>query len=315
MSIFEQGQKCSKPMTAQLRSWARALSGDVSGRNSVSAPAPGHSAKDRSRSIVFDPKAPGGFVVYPHAGDDWRRCRDHVRERIGLPVFRPERPQKPAPGAHHGAPGPRDSGEPAKAATQPPDNARKAAWLWGAREPITEGCPAGLYLRRGRRFDGPIPPTLGYLPPNGKHPPAMIAAFGFARELEPGFTRAPELVTDVHLTRLTPEGGKATINPVKIMLGQSMGLPIVLAPANDLLAIDIVEGIETGLSVLAWRGAGIWVAGTAGRMPALAEALPSYIECVHIFAERDGGFRFAQKAARIVKEREIEIHLRAFGEP
>jgi len=143
----------------------------------------------------------------------------------------------------------------------------------------------------------------------------MIAAFGFCDEPEPGVIDPPAIVAGVHITRLTPDGGKAPIDPVKIMLGQSMGLPIVLAPANDLLAIDIVEGIETGLSVLAWHGAGIWVAGTAGRMPALAEALPSYIECVHIFAERDGGFRFAQKAARIVKEREIEIHLRAFGEP
>jgi CHC2 zinc finger len=102
-------------------------------------------------------------------------------------------PQKPASGALHDPPGHRDSGEPAKAATQPPDNARKAAWLWGAREPITEGCPAGLYLRRGRRFDGPIPPTLGYLPPNGKYPPAMIAAFGFCEESEPGRSIRPPL--------------------------------------------------------------------------------------------------------------------------
>ena len=77
-------------------------------------------------------------------------------------------------------------GETPKAATQPPDNARKAAWLWGAREPITEGCPVGLYVRQARRFDGPIPPTLGYLPPNSKYPPAMIAAFGFCEEPEPG---------------------------------------------------------------------------------------------------------------------------------
>jgi hypothetical protein len=221
-------------------------------------------------------------------------------------------PQKPATGARHGAAGQkRDSPAPAKAA----DNAAKAAWLWSLREPVSETNAGGLYLRQTRRYAGPIPPTLGYLPQNGRHPPAMIAAFGFCDEPEPGVIDPPAIVAGVHITRLTPDGGKAPIDPVKIMLGQSMGLPIVLAPANDLLAIDIVEGIETGLSVLAWRGAGIWVAGTAGRMPALAEALPSYIECVHIFAERDGGFRFAQKAARIVKEREIEIHLRAFGEP
>jgi hypothetical protein len=61
----------------------------------------------------------------------------------------------------------------------------------------------------------------------------------------------PANVTGVHLTRLTPDGGKAPIDPVKIMLGPSAGLPIVLAPANDLLAIDIAEGIEKGLLIQA----------------------------------------------------------------
>lgn len=58
-------------MTALLRSWAQALGGDVSGRNSVSAPGPGHSTKDRSLSVTFDQKAPGGFVVCSHSGDNF----------------------------------------------------------------------------------------------------------------------------------------------------------------------------------------------------------------------------------------------------
>jgi hypothetical protein len=88
-------------------------------------------------------------------------------------------PQKPATGARHGAAGHRDSGG-AKAA----DNAAKAAWLWSRREPISEDCPAGLYLRRTRGYHGPIPPTLGYLPPKGKHPATVIATFGFCDEEE-----------------------------------------------------------------------------------------------------------------------------------
>jgi CHC2 zinc finger len=170
-------------------------------------------------------------------------------------------PQKSATGARHGAAGHRDSGGPAKAA----DNAAKAAWLWSRREPISESCPAGLYLRRTRRYHGPIPSTLAYLPPNSKYPPAMIAAFGFCEEIEPGVIDPPAFVTGIHLTRLTPEGEKIAGDKPKIMLGPSAGLPVVLAPANDLLAIDITEGLETGLSVLEWRGAGVWVAGSAGR--------------------------------------------------
>jgi hypothetical protein len=295
-------------MTALLRSWAQALGGDVSGRNSISAPGPGHSAKDRSLSVTFDQKAPGGFLVNSFAGDDPIVCLDYVRAKLALSAFAP---QKPATAADHGAAGHTDSGAPIKAA----DNARKAAWLWGLREPISEDCRAGLYLRRTRGYHGPIPPTLGYLPPKGKHPAAMIAAFGFCEEREPGVLDPPAIVTGIHLTRLTPEGRKAAIDPVKIMLGPSMGLPIVLAPANDLLAIDITEGIETGLSILALRGAGVWVAGAAGRMPALIENLPAYTGCLHIFAERDeAGLRFAREAARLAVARRIETHVKAFDE-
>ena len=279
-----------------LRTLAIALGGVINGR-SVLAPGPGHSAKDRSLSVTLSGTSPDGFMVYSHAGDDWQACRDHVRERLGLSPFKPgstlQRERKPVE-------------------EKPSGNARKAASLWSIREPITEDCPVGLYLRGPRRYSGQFPPTLGYLPPNGKHPPAMIAAFGFCDEPEPGVIDPPADVTGVHITRLTPDGRKAPIDPVKIMLGPSMGLPVVLAPANDLLAIDITEGIETGLSVLEMRGAGVWAAGAAGRMPAVARNLPGYVECLHIFAEHDGGLNSAKEAARIAAARGIETHLKAY---
>jgi len=139
----------------------------------------------------------------------------------------------------------------------------------------------------------------------------MIAAFGFCDEPEPGVIVPPVIVAGVHITRLTPDGRKASIDPVKIMLGPSAGLPIVLAPANDLLAIDIAEGIEKGLLIQADTGAGMWVAGTAGRMPAVAAALPAYVECVTIWADRDEtGLRFAREAARIIQARKIEVRIK-----
>jgi DNA primase len=53
----------------------------------------------------------------------------------------------------------------------------KAAWLWSQRRPIT-GSLAERYLRETRGYLGPMPSTLGFLPPSkpGRHP-AMIAAF------------------------------------------------------------------------------------------------------------------------------------------
>jgi hypothetical protein len=95
------------------------------------------------------------------------------------------------------------------------------------------------------------------------------------------------------------------------MLGECAGLPIVLAPANDLLAIDIAEGIEKGLLIQADTDAGMWVAGSAGRMPALAAGLPAYVECVTIWADRDEtGLRFAREAARIIQARKIEVRIK-----
>jgi hypothetical protein len=299
-------------MSAPLKKWAAALGGDVSGRG-VICPGPGHSARDRSLSVTPSAAAPDGFVVYSHSVDDWLICRDHVRARLGLPAFRPGPPQKPAPGARHDAPCHKDSGEPSKAATRPPDNGGRAAWLLGCRNPITENCPVGRYLREARGYHGAFPATLGYLPANGKHPPAMIAAFGFCEEPEPGVIDPPAVVRGVHLTRLTPDGRKAPIDPVKIMLGECGGKPIVLAPINDGLGLAITEGIEDGLSVFEETGLGVWTAGSAGNMQKIAAALPPYVECATIFAHRDEGMRFAKEAARLIAAMGVEVHIKGRG--
>jgi Toprim domain len=295
-------------MTVHLRSWAAALGGDVSGRGVICA-GPGHSARDRSLSVTPSVTAPNGFLVNSFAGDDPLVCLDYIRAKLGLPEFSPERSRKRATGWQS-----EPAGQPAKAVTQPPDNARKSTWLWGLREPVTESCPAVLYLRQTRRYGGPIPPTLGYLPPNGKHPPAMIAAFGYCDEPEPGGIDPPAVVTGVHITRLTPDGGKAPEDKPKIMLGAMSGLPIVLAPVNDGQGLAITEGIEDGLSVFEETGLGVWAAGSAGNMPKIAAALPPYVECTTIFAHRDKtGMGFAKEAARLIAAMEVEVHIKGRG--
>lgn len=87
----------ARPMTAPLKSWARALGGEVSG-NSVRAPGPGHSRIDRSLSVTVSHSSPDGFVVFSHAGDDWQACRDYVRGKVGLSPFRPGQAPNVAPG-------------------------------------------------------------------------------------------------------------------------------------------------------------------------------------------------------------------------
>ena len=61
------------------RQVAHALGGEVAGRDTILAPGPGHSPRDRSLAVKIDPSAPHGFLVHSFAGDDWRECRDHVR--------------------------------------------------------------------------------------------------------------------------------------------------------------------------------------------------------------------------------------------
>jgi RecA-family ATPase len=73
-----------------VRSVAAALGGDVTGPDSVLAPGPGHSPKDRSLSVKLAPDAPDGFTVYSHANDDWKICRDYVAAKLGRASWQPK---------------------------------------------------------------------------------------------------------------------------------------------------------------------------------------------------------------------------------
>jgi hypothetical protein len=77
---------------------------------------------------------------------------------------------------------------------------------------------------------------------------------------------------------------------------------------NDLLGLAIAEGIEDCLSVHEATGLGAWAAGAASRLPALAAALPSYIECVTVMVDDDpDGRRFAGELTDLVQRRGMEV--------
>jgi hypothetical protein len=179
---------------------------------------------------------------------------------------------------------------------------RKALWLWSRRELIT-GTIAESYLREARGIKGPIPNTLSFLPPYKHHPPAMIAAIGL------------ETLRGVHITNLKADGsGKAYDEETdklknKIMIGRNTyGLPIALALPNDGNSLAVTEGIEDGLSVREAMSLGVWVAGCASRMPALADAVPARVGCVTVCADADAnGQRYARELARRLVRRRIEV--------
>jgi hypothetical protein len=189
------------------------------------------------------------------------------------------------------------------------DRLSKARWLWSRRSPAT-GTIVETYLR-SRGYSGPLPATIGFLPARGKHGPAMVAAFGLADEPRTGVLAIADAVAGIHITRLAPDGtGKAGGDADKIMIGSSLGFPIVLAPPNDLLGLAIGEGIEDVLSAHAATGLGAWAAGSASRLPALADAIPTSVEAVTILVDADAaGRRHAGQLAELLSVRGVEVRL------
>jgi hypothetical protein len=205
---------------------------------------------------------------------------------------------------------------PSKRLTDATEKREKAGWLWSQRLPIRH-TPAEVYLREARQYQGPLPGTLGFLPKRAAYPPAMIAAFGMAEETRPSvISISKSALTGVHLTRLAPDGrGKAGAETDKIMIGTPLGSPIMLSPINDLNGLAITEGIEDGLSVHDATGLGVWAAGAASFLPALAAAVPAWIECITILVDDDDAGRHnAYALADRLEHRGFEVRLIALAE-
>jgi putative DNA primase/helicase len=71
-----------------LRILQRALGGVIDG-GQVVCPGPGHSRSDRSLAVKPSATNADGFIVFSHCNDSWALCKNYVRERLGLPPWRP----------------------------------------------------------------------------------------------------------------------------------------------------------------------------------------------------------------------------------
>jgi hypothetical protein len=154
--------------------------------------------------------------------------------------------------------------------------------------------------------------TVRYLPPRGDHSPALIVPFGMPTEPEPGVLDiAAADVHGIQLTKLKADGsGKADVEPKKMTLGQCVGYPIVLALPTDLLALVIAEGVEDALTAHIATGRSAWASGGAGRLSALADKVPSYIEHATIMMDDDKvGRDGANKLGSLLQRRGIEVEL------
>jgi putative DNA primase/helicase len=266
-----QGQAYSR-LSRNLQCITRALGGEVSGQ-SVVAPGPGHSRRDRSLSVTPDAGAPDGFLVYSHAGDDWRACRDHVRALLGAGGFEPARLP------------PLRVRTPIKDAVA--DKRQLALRIWGdARD--AAGTLAERYLRsRGLELPQEAADVLRFHPScpwGGERRPALV---GLLRDIE---TNEP---VGVHRTALAPDGAKIG----RKMLGPVKGAVIKLdADEGVTMGLAIAEGVETALAGRQLGFLPVWAAVSAGGVAAFP--LLSGVEALTIFGETDEANARAVEACR-----------------
>lgn len=286
----------------------RELGGDWHGHYGT-APAPGHSKHDRSLSIRPHHDDPDNVIVHSFAGENWQDIKADWRSRGLLSGTGRRRDRTDSEEQRL-----QRQVEAARRETASKAERRRIAlWHW-ERSQIADDTIVVAYLRsRGITVD-PLPATIRFspaLPPKFPHR-AMIAAFGVPEEPEPGILHMPiGSGMGVHFTLLDRCGnGKAGTKRDKFMVGCSAGAPIILAPPGDSLAITIGEGLESVFSVHQETGFGAWAAGSAGRLPALADKVPAWIESVTIAAEDDpAGQQGANQLADQLSSRGIEVRI------
>jgi len=250
--------------SASLRAYANLLGGEVVGSGTIIAPGPHHSGKDRSLSVRFSPTAPGGFLTHSFACDDWRECRDYVSTKLGLSRDRKRIARCQRSGTmtvQDAAPGP----------------SAPALGLW-RKSVDPRGTLADRYLAsRGVNLS---PPEALRFHKALRHPsggvwPAIVALVTNGADGTP---------MAVHRTFLAHDGGgKAPVDPQKMMLGPCRGGAVRLANPGDTLMVG--EGIETCLAAMQASGRPAWAALSTSGLRALD--LPKDVRDVIVLADGD----------------------------
>jgi putative DNA primase/helicase len=153
-----------------------------------------------------------------------------------------------------------------------------------------EGTPVEAYLR-SRGLNLPASPALrfhaGLKHPSGGVWPAMVALVTL------GGTGSPIAVHRTFLAR--DGGGKARVNPAKMMLGPCRGGVVRLGAPGDVLMVG--EGIETCLAAMQATGNAAWAALSTSGLRSLD--LPRDVRNVIVLADGDEpGEAAAQDCAR-----------------
>lgn len=246
----------------QLKQCAHLLGGDMCG-NGVVAPGPGHSPRDRSLMVTPNENAPDGFLTHSFAGDDWRDCRDHVKDLLGITSdgFKPK--------ARH----------PVKPIKAVDDSQRIAAALavWHETQPI-DGTPAETYLNKRHCLVDGMPADIRFHPAlwhkaSEQPQAAMVSLMRDTRTNEP---------CGIHRTFLTADAKKLD----RMMLGRAKGACVKLTEDAEVTSgLGIAEGLETVLSVMREGFRPMWACLSAGAIKDFPTL--SGIQCLTVFADAD----------------------------
>lgn len=266
---------------------ARALGGHRAGATWM-ARCPVHD--DRSPSLSISASKDGKVLVRCHAGCDQRDLIAALRERglwqtTGRLLGITRKPRR-------------------RIAEEPDAEALKrsaaALAIWQASR-AAQGTPVATYLR-SRGIDCPAAPSLrfhaGLKHPSGGVWPAMVAL------VTHGVTRSPIAVHRTFLAR--DGGGKAPVDPAKMMLGPCRGGVVRLCEPGDLLMVG--EGIETCLAAMQASGKPAWAALSTSGLRSLD--LPRDVRDVIVLADGDEpGEAAAHYCARCWKREERRVRI------
>jgi hypothetical protein len=248
-----------------LRTIARNLGGEVSG-DKVLCPGPNHSKRDRSLSIRFERSAPEGFTVLSFCGDDIGNCRDYVRERLGLPAWKPD----PNYRKNGQRPAVRPVRKQATAATAAATTTADAMAMWLEADDPHHIAPFLYFVSRKLTLDDDL---CGHVLRWHEHDRALLALF---RNI---LTDAPQAVSR---TFIDDDGNKVE----RRFYGPTSGAAIKLDPDDSVAGgLFVGEGVETCLSARQLGLRPVWALGSAGAISGFP--VLSGVECLTLLQEND----------------------------
>lgn len=288
-----------------LQQVAKALGGKVVGGR-VRAPGPGHSPNDDSLIVKIDAAAPGGFLVKSFANDDWKDCREYVKQRLGIangPYRKNWEKRKSL-----------NTSTKALAQVERDGVGALAIELWRHARSIVNSPVASYFMSRG--LLGATELSLGHV--IRFHPACPFGLeYGTTARLPAMLALFRDILTDepcgIHRTALKPDGrAKADVSGLgspKKMLGKAKGAAIKISPDEFVMTgIHVTEGVETALAAMTLGFVPIWALGSAGAIASF-EPLPG-IESLTVMADNDAtGIEAAMACGRAWRAAGREVRI------